>query len=247
VYRMLYPFFDRTFVSESFSCRNNKGTHKAINQFRSFANKVSLNHTRTCWVLKCDIKQFFASIDHHILIRTLNEYITDQGIQWFLKTIIESFETENRQNVGLPLGNLTSQLFSNVFMNRFDQFVKHILKIKHDIRYADDFVFLSTDRQSLESLIPAVRLFLLFDLHLTLHPTKISLSTIVSGVDFLGWMHFSDHRVLRAVTKRRMLKRIKEHPTRETVESYLGLMGHGNTVALKRNVLKTIHNDLVGW
>lgn len=236
LYRMLYPFFDKTFAGDSFSCRDNKGMHKAINQFRMFSNQVSLNHTRTCWVLKCDIKKFFASIDHKILIRILEEYVPDLDTRTLLKIIIGSFETENRQNVGLPLGNLTSQLFSNVYMNQFDQFVKHKLKIKQYIRYADDFVFLSEDRAFLESLIPTIRSFLLFDLHLTLHPNKIFLKTIASGVDFLGWVHFNDHRVLRTVTKNRMFKRIQEHPTPETIQSYLGLMEHGNTVKLQKCV-----------
>lgn len=236
LYRKLYPFFDRTFISDSFSCRDDKGMHKAINRFRTFSHQVSLNHTSTCWVLKCDIKQFFASIDHKILIRILEEYIPDLDTRKLLKIIIGSFETEHRHNVGLPLGNLTSQLFSNVYMNQFDQFVKHKLKIKQYVRYADDFVFLSGDKQFLESLIPTIRSFLLFDLHLTLHPNKIFLKTIASGVDFLGWVHFPDHRVLRTVTKNRMLKKIQEHPTNETVQSYLGLLGHGNTLKIKKEV-----------
>lgn len=160
-------------------------------------------------------------------------------ILWLLEKIIESFETstrggsasggENRRHVGLPLGNLTSQLFSNVYMNRFDQFVKHKLKIKHFIRYADDFVFLSGDKQFLKSLILTIQSFLFFDLHLTLHPNKIFIKTIASGVDFLGWVHFIDHRILRTITKRRMLRKIKTNTTRETKQSYLGLMKYGNT------------------
>lgn len=237
LYRMLYPFFDKTFISDSYSCRDNKGVHKAIDRFRTLARKVSRNHTRTCWVLKCDIRHFFGSIDHRILLRILSEHIPDKDILWLLETIIESFETENRHRVGLPLGNLTSQLFSNVFMNRFDQFVKHKLKAASYVRYADDFVFLSNEKSFLQALIPTICSFFLFDLHLTLHPNKIFLKTFASGVDFLGWVHFPDHRVLRTVTKRRLLKRIKEHPTKETVESYVGLLRHGNTNRIECEIL----------
>ena len=207
-----------------------------MNRFREYTFVVSENHARTCWVLKCDIKQFFGSIDHYILNRILWEYVPDEKIRLLLKIIIQSFETDGCRNVGLPLGNLTSQLFSNVFMNKFDQFVKHKLHIKYYVRYADDFVFLSHDKQSLQDLIPTIRSFLIFDLHLTLHPKKIFLKSIASGVDFLGWVHFTDHRVLRSVTKRRMMKRIETHPTRETVESYKGLLKHGNAKKLK-NIL----------
>ncbi len=85
IYRILYPFFDRTFISDSYSCRLEKGTHKAIKRFREFAYKVSKNNTKTCWVLKCDIKKFFANIDHEILMKILQEYIPDKNIIWLLK------------------------------------------------------------------------------------------------------------------------------------------------------------------
>src|SRR5215208_1256671 len=90
IYRMLYPFFHRTFIADSFSCRLGKGTHKALARFRSFAYTVSKNHTRTCWVLKCDIRKFFANIDHAILLRILGVYIPDEEILWLLERIIGS-------------------------------------------------------------------------------------------------------------------------------------------------------------
>jgi len=144
IYRILYPFFDKTFIGDSYSCRNNKGTHKAVNKFRGYFYKVSQNNTRTCWVLKCDIRKFFANIDHKILIGILREYIPDENIIRLLKNVIRSFSSSKQyKKVGLPLGNLTSQLFVNVYMNKFNQFVKHKLKINYYIRYADDFVILS--------------------------------------------------------------------------------------------------------
>jgi len=234
IYRILYPFFDRIFIADSYSCRLEKGTHKAINRFRSFAYKVSKNNTKTCWILKCDIKIFFANIDHAILKQILRGYIPDKDILWLLDRVIDSFET--RPGVGLPLGNLTSQLLVNIYMNEFDRFVKHKLKAKFYIRYADDFVIFSGDRNQLESLLLRVRAFLRAELKLELHPNKVFIETLASGVDFLGWVNFSDHRVLRTTTKRRMLKRIKEHPTRGTLNSYLGLLGHGNGYKLRKSI-----------
>ncbi len=145
VYRILYPFFDKTFISDSFSCRNSKGTHKAINRFREFSCIVSKDNTITCWVLKCDIRKFFHSIDLNVLIDILKQRIPDKNIINLLSEIIFSFKPN-----GLPLGNLTSQLFSNVYMNEFDQFVKHKLKVKYYIRYADDFVILSENKNYLK-------------------------------------------------------------------------------------------------
>jgi len=185
LYRQLYPFFDRTFIYDSYSCRIDKGTHKAINQFRAFAYKVSQNHTKTVWVLKCDIKKFFASVDHSVLKKIITNYIPDQDIRWLFSQVIDSFETS--PDKGLPLGNLTSQLLVNVYMNEFDQYMKHKLKVRYYIRYADDFVILSEDKNYLEKLLAKIDLFLREKLKLNLHPNKISISTLASGVDFLGW------------------------------------------------------------
>ena len=232
IYRKLYPFFDRTFITDSYSCRIGKGTHKALNRFREFGLKVSKNNTKTCWVLKCDIRKFFANIDHDILTAILKKYIPDENILWLLEEIIESFSP------GLPLGNLTSQLFVNIYMNEFDQFAKHKLKAKYYIRYADDFVIYSKDRHWLVNLIPKIRAFLANKLRLELHPDKQFTKTIVSGVDFLGWVNFMVHRVLRMTTKRRMMKRMKERQKSGTIQSYLGLLRHGNTFKVKKEIIQ---------
>ncbi len=121
-------------------------------------------------------------------------------------------------------------------MNEFDRFVKHQLKTKSYLRYADDFVFLSEDRGWLEELIPRIDAFLTERLHLTLHPDKLFIKTIKSGVDFLGWVHFPDHRVLRTTTKRRMLRNITPNSKPESIQSYLGLLSHGNAEKLQQEV-----------
>ncbi|MEK7089800.1 MAG: reverse transcriptase/maturase family protein, partial [Patescibacteria group bacterium] len=235
LHRELHPFFDKTFIADSYSCRKGKGTHKAIEQFRAFSNKVSKNNTKTVWVLKGDIRKFFASIDQKILIEILMQYIPDKNTISLLSEIIGSFNS-TKKGVGLPLGNLTSQLFVNVYMNEFDQFVKHKLKTKYYIRYADDFVVLSHDKKWLESTLLQMAVFLHEHLRLSLHPNKVSIETLASGVDFLGWIHFPHHRQLRTTTKRRMLKNLKGCPTPETINSYLGLLGHGNTHKLQKRV-----------
>lgn len=186
-------------------------------------------------VLKCDIRKFFANIDHQVLKNILWKYIIDEDVLWLLGQIIDSFHK------GLPLGNVTSQLFINVYMNEFDQFVKRNLKVKYYIRYCDDFVILHEDRSSLESFIPKMSDFLERKLQLSLHPDKVFIRSLSQGIDFLGWVHFSHHRVLRTATKRRMFKKLKENKSKETLASYLGLLKHGNTYKIIRRIIDNIY------
>lgn len=234
LYRILYPFFDRTFISDSYSCRYDKATYKAMARFRKFFYKISENNKKTVWVLKCDIRKFFASVDHDTLKEILTSYISDDKILSLLCLIIDSFSV--KAGIGLPLGNLTSQLFVNIYMNEFDKFVKHKLKAKYYIRYADDFVIMSQDKSWLEEVLPQIADFLSEQLKLNIHPDKVFIKTLGSGVEFLGWVHFSDHRVLRTTTKRRMMKKILSSPKIETLQSYRGLLQHGNTYLLKKKV-----------
>lgn len=236
IYQELFDFFDKKFIYDSYSCRREKGMHKALYRFEELSRHVSKNHTRTCWVLKCDIKKFFASIDHSVLKSILSKYISNNHILYLLNKIIDSFSSHASLHVGLPLGNLTSQLLVNVYMNEFDQFTKRELKIKNYIRYADDFVILSDNRQYLENLIPKISFFLLESLKLSLHPSKVSISTYASGVDFLGWVNFPHHRILRTATKKRMFKIIKESRKKETLLSYEGMLRHGNGYDLYNSI-----------
>lgn len=240
MYRQLYWFFDKQFIYDSYSCRKNKGTHKALFQFKKYAEKVSSNYTKTCWVLKCDIKKFFASIDHEILKDILKQSIRDEKVLNLFENVIDSFYTKDNFGVGLPLGNLTSQLLVNIYMNQFDRFVKYDLKQECYIRYADDFVFFSQSKFELENSIPQIQTFLRDILKLQLHPQKVSIKTIASGVDFLGWIHFPNYKVIRHATKKRMLKKIYQTDNESVIISYLGLLSHGNEYYLKRILHKRL-------
>jgi RNA-directed DNA polymerase len=231
LYQELYGYFDSKFIHDSYSCRLGKGTHKAMLRFREYAGKVSKNNTRTCWVLKCDIRKFFANIDHGILKGILAMHIVDSDLLWLFDGIIDSFPK------GLPLGNLTSQLLVNVYMNEFDRFIKKEMKIRWYIRYADDFVVLSDDEKFLEDLIPKISDFLEGRLKLSLHPDKVFIKTFSSGVDFLGWVHFPHNSVLRTTTKNRMLTNVRGSEGRpEVINSYKGILSHGNGKKLARAI-----------
>jgi len=198
--------------------------------------------------LECDIRKFFANIDHVILTSILREYIPDKNIIKLLKNVIGSFPSEQYKKVGLPLGNLTSQLFVNIYMNKFDQFVKHKLKVKYYIRYADDFVIFSEDKAYLKKQIFGIDQFFKNELKLELHPDKIYIKTVSSGVDFLGMVNFPDHRILRTKTKKRMLAKISskyellqkelisEKSFYQSLESYKGILQHCNGYGIARKI-----------
>jgi RNA-directed DNA polymerase len=228
IYRLLAPFYFKLFIADSYSCQLGKGTHKALKRFEYFHRKVSKNNTKQCFVLKCDIKKFFASIDQNILIGILQERIQDTDILWLLERIITSFSAQKSQK-GLPLGNLTSQLLVNIYMHEFDMYVKQTLKVKHYIRYADDFVILSENREYLEKILILERQFLSEKLALKLHPNKVSIG---SGVDFLGWVHFPKHKILRTTSKKRMYRKLNE----KNIEVYKGILSHGSTYKLQQLV-----------
>jgi retron-type reverse transcriptase len=241
IHRQLYPIFDHAFIADSYSCRKGKGLHLALDRFTALACKVSQNNKKTCWILKCDVKKFFASIDHEILLNLLSERITDQKVLDLLYNIISSFKNETGR--GLPLGNLTSQLFANIYLNNLDQYIKHKLKTKFYIRYADDFVILSDNQDDLIRLLPKIEEFLQIDLKLKLHPDKVFIKTLASGIDFLGWIHFPHHRVLRTKTRRRIEQRISQKPNDKRLQSYLGLLQHGNA----HKISDQLKNDFWLW
>lgn len=236
IFRIIEPIFDKTFIFDSFSSRKNKGVHKAHKRFKKFAWWLSRNNTRAVWILKCDIKKFFDSVDHNILLKIISEKVKEEKTIHLLAQIIRSFET--RPDKGIPLGNLTSQLFSNIYLNELDQYVKRELRIKHYIRYADDFVLLSANQPELKADIMKISDFLKQKLALSLHPNKISIRKFSQGVDFLGYIIFPYHQILRTKTKNRMLRKIKrlrcelnhgvitEKFFDQSLQSHLGLLKH---------------------
>ena len=244
VYQVLYPYFDKKFIYDSYSCRYLKGTHRALDRFKHFYQKASLSNHRTCWVLKCDVRKFFASIDQSILMNIIKRHISDGDIIYLINDVVASFYS-TEIGKGLPLGNLTSQLLVNIYMNEFDQLMKHELKVKYYIRYADDFVILSDNKYYLSNILSKIDAFLNEKLALKLHPDKVFIKTFASGVDFLGWVHFPTHRVLRTATKKRMFRNIKIKRGRVgTIRSYFGLLKHGDAKKLQNKILQHKNNIL---
>jgi RNA-directed DNA polymerase len=251
IFKVLNPIFEPTFIAHSFSCREGKGTHKAVDALEIWLRKVSRNNRKSCFALKCDIHQFFASVDHAILLSILSKKIKDADAMRLLIEIVESFRTpgqEGERSKGIPIGNLTSQLFANVYLNEFDQFMKHTMHVRHYVRYTDDFVIVDSDRSALENLIPAMQEFLSGSMNLKLHPRKIILRKFGQGIDFLGYVVLPHHRTLRTRTKKRMFRKLKlrvvnfkkgsgsETSVECSLQSYLGVLSHANTEQLSEEL-----------
>jgi len=235
VFRQLYPIFDKSFIHDSYASRTRKGTLAGVLRLEEFARKASKNYTQRIFILKCDIRKFFDGIDHEILFSLLERKVDDASLLWLLRQVISSFEKIPRK--GLPLGNVTSQLFANVYLNELDQFLKRERKAHYYIRYCDDFVIVDTEYEKLCALIPQIGRFLKKILKLHLHPGKISIRALKQGADFLGYVTLPGFRILRTRTKRRMLKRCSlvfrrrkdeacEAYAKCVLSSYKGLLSH---------------------
>ncbi len=255
VFSVVNPIFEPAFIPTSFSCRIGYGTHKGVEVLEEIIRKVSKNNTHPCFVLKCDVRKFFASVNHKILLSILGERIKDDDVMWLLKSIIGSYESarveyrEQKTSIGIPIGNLTSQLFANVYMNELDQFVKHRLKIKHYVRYTDDFALISESPEELEKLLVPISEFLENELALKLHPNKSILRSVCQGVDFLGYVILPKYRLIRSKTKHRMFKklekRMEEYKTgsitrltfEQSLQSYLGVLSHADAYGICEELL----------
>lgn len=252
VFQVLNPIFEPTFIANSFSCRVGKGTHKGVEALSRMVRKTSKNYTAPCFVLKCDVRKFFDSIDHHILLEILGRRVADPDVMRLLEIIVRSFP-EGQMNLferkGVPIGNLTSQLFANVYMNVFDQFMKQECRVQHYARYTDDFVVVSSSESELTTLLPKIQSFLRDRLRLELHPKKVTICQPHQGIDFLGYVIRPHSRILRTKTKQRMLKKlarqteacnteiISAKSLRQTMNSYLGILSHANGHGLSEKVI----------
>lgn len=247
LYIYLYELFDKTFIYDSYSCRVSKGTHKGVERLKLFTRRVSKNYAQPCWALKCDIKKFFASVDHIILLKLLKRKITDPDIISLLSEVLNSFRSKQGIGRGIPLGNLTSQVFANIYMNELDQFMKQKLKVKYYIRYADDFLFLSHDRGFLDQCLIPLMDFLQKDLKLMLHPNKIIFRKLDWGIDFLGYIVLPHFILPRTKTKKRIFAKLKEKirssSFEQSFQSYLGYLSHANSF----KVTQQLKNQIWFW
>ena len=277
----LNPLFEKAFIYDSYACRVGKGTHFGIRRVDSFIRQCSQQYSRDCYVLKLDIKGFFMHINKSILYQQLQAFIEQKYLAADKELLLELCEKiifyeptqqciikskrsawqglppdkslfHSAPQCGLPIGNLSSQVFANFYMNSFDHYLKHDLGIRYYGRYVDDFILVHEDKELLKALIPVIKARLQEHLQLTLHPNKIYLQHYSKGVQFLGAI-IKPHRIYiakrtqgnfyMAIAKQN--KQLNTHtPTQEqqatflsSMNSYLGIMKHYQTHKLRKRLL----------
>jgi len=253
LYQYLYELFDTSFIFDTYSCRLEKGTHKAVKRLEKFTRIASKNYTKPCWALKLDIKKFFASVNHRFLIGLLRKKVKDVDILWLLDQVINSFNSGSQAtfnaNKGIPLGNLTSQVFANIYMNELDKFIKYKLRVKYYLRYADDFLILSSSENDLNYFIKPIDDFLKLNLQLELHPKKLIFRKLNWGVDFLGYITLPHYRLPRTKTRTRIFRKLKEKFNSvnfdQSLQSYLGYLSHANSFQLSRVLMNEFGFSLI--
>jgi len=278
----LNPLFEREFIYDSYACRVGKGTLFGVHRLETFIRKCSKNYNADCYVLKLDIRGFFMHINVDLLFDRLSIFIEHKYVGRDKEMLVElcrivllNKPSENctikgrrsdwnglprdkslfyaSKNCGLPIGNLSSQVFANFYMNLFDHFVKSELQVRFYGRYVDDFVLVHSDKEYLRSLIPILQKFLLDELALDLHPKKITLQHYSHGVSFLGAIIKPHRTYVGRRTKGNFYSSIQKHngiiATRQpdlteqrafisSMNSYLGVMGHYRTQRLRRSMIR---------
>lgn len=171
-----------------FERHQGKGLHLGVEELSDALRQVSRNYTRTVWCLKLDIRRFFDSVDHEIFFTLLKRRVGDLQILRLLEQVIHSYSSVQGLGKGIPIGNLTSQIFANIYLNELDYFVKQDLGERFYFRYADDFILVHPECEHLEKVLPLIQEFVGERLRLVVHPNKIILRKFSQGIDFLGYV-----------------------------------------------------------
>jgi RNA-directed DNA polymerase len=255
IVRVLEPVFETRFIFDSYACRKNKGTHAGMRRASEFAQKYK-------YALKCDVRRYFPSIDHGVLMKLIGRVIKDARTKDLIRNVLRSHadgvETEwvgeglfdvQRRSRGLPIGNLTSQFLANVYLNALDQFVKHELRCVGYVRYVDDFLLFADSREQLRQWGARVR-EKLTELGLTIHPDKYRLGPTDRGVDFCGFVVFASGRIrVRKDSVRRFTRKYRNNLWRlarrqipvsrvsQSVAAWVGHVCHAQSYKLRAAVL----------
>ncbi|AJP62064.1 reverse transcriptase [ANMV-1 virus] len=200
--RMLEPIYNKILIYDTYASRKNKGTHATVDRLTRFLRRDNDN----VFVFHGDVRKFFDNIDHETLIKILRKKIVDERVITLIKKIL----TNQGISLGVTLGNYTSQWFANIYLSELDYFAKHNLKVKHYIRYMDDFLLLSDSKPELHRWKHQIEKFLNERLKLELHPVKRQIFPTNIGIDFVGYTIWKDHKKLRRRDVNRFISRLNE-------------------------------------
>ena len=241
------PLFDPTFIYDSYACRKGKGTHAAADRYTSFSRRAK-------YVLKCDVSRYFPSVRHDALFGQLARRIGCRKTLWLCEEVIRSRGDRGElwlSGQGIPIGNLTSQFFANVYLNEFDHWMKEKVGARLYIRYVDDFVVLSNSKAWLQSLIPEIeeRLGIL---GLRLHERKRAVFPVSEGCDFMGYRIWPEHRRLRPQNGYRYQRKLKtmagdyrqglidSEEVKASIMSWVGHASHADTWGLRSAIFAKV-------
>ncbi|MEA3413655.1 MAG: reverse transcriptase/maturase family protein [Pseudomonadota bacterium] len=257
VMNVIEPPLDRRFIHDSYACRKGRGVHAAVDRYQAWSRRYP-------YVLKADVRQYFASVDHAILKAKLRRYLKDRELLALLDMIIDTAPVEVGEKdlhyfpgddlftpferpTGIPIGNLTSQFFANLFLNEMDHFVKQALHARAYLRYVDDLVVLGKDKHWLHEVKAAIREHLERD-RLRLHPRKAHVSHVARGIDLFGYHVFPTHRRPRSDNGHRFARRFRGWARayrsgeldwddfNPRVQSWIGHARHGETLGLREAI-----------
>lgn len=272
IYRQLNPILDKQFIFDSYACRVGKGTHKAVARLQYWLCQTERKPEKY-YYLKLDISKYFYRIDHEILMDILRKKIADQPLLQILERIVNCEDTkfglplgadigdvafdEMLADVGLPIGNLTSQMFANLYLDQLDQFCKHQLHLHYYIRYMDDVIILHQSKKHLERVKNQIADFLANELHLQLN-NKTCIRPTSMGAEFVGFRVWSTHVTLRKKTAKKMVKRLRyvfaayhmgeidRDAMDRTVASYRGILQHFNSHGMAQKLNDIYRQEVMG-
>ena len=270
---------ERILIFDTFSCRKGKGTHLAVKRLKTFIRKATKNFNRETFYMQIDISGFFMAINHDILYSIFSKLVLKQkkfkqwkdDMLWLAKTIIFHKPTKNYiikshpvlfnlipqrkslfsapANKGLPIGNYSSQFFANLYLNKLDQFVKRNIKCRYYVRYVDDFILLSRNREFMRGLENKVNKFLRNELDLDLNFNKTKFQPLSEGIEFLGYFVKPGYVLAKQSVVQRLKNKLYNLNNRATeiirlnnilamVNSYYGHFGHAFSFNLRKAIFE---------
>ncbi len=256
---ILEPIYEKVFIYDSYASRKGKCTLKALKRFDYFKRKVASppQNRASGYCLKADIKKYFENVDHAILLSIIKRRIKDNRVLWLIQRILANYNGKSHGK-GMPLGNLTSQFFANVYLHELDHFVKHELRAKYYIRYVDDFVILHKSKRTLADFKTKIDIFLQNQLNLELHPSKSRVIPLSHGINFLGMRVFYYHRRINKKNLRNFDRTYGDlcrqynygkstyDDIYNFIEGWLAFAKNANTYNLRRRVLLMVKKQFQG-